>query len=194
MAPALPQDKKSGYTYREYREWPDNERWELTHGVACSMSPAPNTRHQAVLIKLAAVFLREAESSSCEVFPAPTDVVLGSQNKSLDEADTVVQPDIVMVCNSEIIHSEAIVGPPEIVVEILSPSTGFRDQSVKFSLYEDAGVAEYWIVNPETRVVEIFPRSSETGKFGPPKWYRNPGTVASLVLGRDIFVSGIWDR
>lgn len=188
----LPKEKESGFTYADYKSWPDEERWEIIHGIPYSMSPAPGTEHQFVLAELSLLLGPEAKKHGCQYFVPATDVILPSSGTSEDESDTVVQPDLMVVYDSDRIGPNAITGAPDLVVEILSPSTGFKDQSVKFSLYEQAGVREYWLINPQTRVVEIFYRPDPTAPFGPPAWYRDPGPVKSHVLGEELDLSDLW--
>lgn len=144
----LPQLKHPGYTLEEWKEW--EGRWELIDGVAYNMTPSPNTEHQRISTRLTArihVALDEIKTrmkgGSCEVFAAPIDVFLGSD---------VVQPDLLIVCDPAKITARGIEGPPDLVVEILSPSTAGKDVTRKWWLYEAAGVAEYLIVDPAEKV------------------------------------------
>lgn len=152
------------YTYRQYRTWPDSERWELIEGQAWSMSPAPLRRHQ----KLSHVFARDLgaflKGKPCEAYEAPFDVILPDGDESDDEADTVVQPDIVVYCDKSKLTESGARGAPDLVVEILSPSTSRRDQREKFNLYEKHGVREYWIVDPGNRAIQVYRRNS-SGHF-----------------------------
>ena len=190
----LPKEKESGFTYADYKSWPEEERWEIIHGIPYSMSPAPGTEHQQISIRLGALLLSAGKDRLCEALTAPTDVIFPTSGTSEDESDTVVQPDLMVVCDSHKIGQNAITGAPDLVVEILSPSTGFKDQSVKFSLYEQAGVREYWLINPQTRVVEIFYRPDPTAPFGPPAWYRDPGPIRSDVLDAELDLSSVWPQ
>jgi len=144
--PNLAPDER--FTYRHYRTWPDSERWELIEGAAYSMSPTPLTRHQRLARRL---FIRIAaflEGKPCEAFAAPFDVLLPRGDEPDDAVDTVVQPDIVVICDRSKITERGARGAPDLVVEILSPSTSKKDQHGKFELYEEHGVREYWIVAP----------------------------------------------
>lgn len=189
---ALPNEKADGFTYADYLTWPGEERWEVIRGVAYNMSPAPATGHQRIAARLTGILLQKVGRDGCEIFAAPTDVVLPTASESEEESSTVVQPDVLVVCDRHRITPRAIVGPPDLVVEILSPSTGFKDQSVKFDLYEKSGVREYWVINPETHVVEIFVRNDLDARFTAPRWYRDPGEVLSDLLGGVVDISGIW--
>jgi len=194
---ALPNEKSRGFTYADYLTWPDEERWEIIRGVPYDMSPAPATSHQYVQAQIIGILARDVSIGNCTVLGSPTDVILPALGEDEGESSTVVQPDVLVVCRPERITDRAVVGPPDLVVEILSPSTGFKDQSIKFDLYERCGVREYWVINPETRVVEIFVRSGEVGpdgspRYGAPRWYRDPGEITSDVLGGVVDLTRIW--
>jgi Uma2 family endonuclease len=128
------------FSWAEYRSWPDDERWELIDGVAYAMSPAPSTRHQAIVGGLFARIEQQLRGRPCRPFVAPTDVKLSEQD--------VVQPDILVVCRPERIHDSHIEGAPDLIVEVLSPNTAARDLRQKKALYERAGVREYLLIDP----------------------------------------------
>jgi len=137
------------YTVADYAAWNDNRRYELLHGRVHAMSPAPTSRHQAISRNLSfevGYFLKP--KATCQIFYAPIDVYLAD--------DTVVQPDIIVVCDPEKIVLKGCVGAPDLIVEILSPSTSKTDWKEKYQLYEQAGVREYWIVNPDDGLLHVF--------------------------------------
>ena len=146
----LPQLKQAGYTLDDWKTW--EGAWELIAGVAYptyGMAPAPAPEHQRVAVRFSSrcwLALDEAKQRSggtCEIFPAPIDLFLG---------DTVVQPDLLVVCDPTKITERGIEGAPELVVEILSPSTASKDLTRKRWLYEGAGVPEYLIIDPQEQV------------------------------------------
>ena len=143
------QDRR--YTYDDYAAWDDGKRWELIDGIPYAMS-APTTAHQRISGELhwqTRSFLR---GKACEVFAAPFDVRLNA-----DEGDdTVVQPDLLVVCDRAKLDEKGCKGAPDFIIEILSASTVQHDRVVKFNLYRDAGVREYWIVDPDTKLVEAY--------------------------------------
>jgi Uma2 family endonuclease len=141
--------KEVYYTYADYCTWDDSERWELIDGVAYAMSPAPSWGHQDISGNLLRFFLNFLYGKECKVFHAPFDVRLNADKND----DTVVQPDIVIICDRSKLQGTGCVGAPDMVVEILSPSTSSHDRVVKFQLYEKAGIREYWIVDPEAKAV-----------------------------------------
>jgi Uma2 family endonuclease len=144
----LPLLKHPDYNLADWEQW--DGRWELIDGVAYDMTPAPNTTHQGISLELTlriGNLLEEARQKSgggCRTFVAPTDVYLGPR--------TVVQPDLLIVCDPAKISVRGIEGPPDLVVEILSPRTASKDRTRKQWTYEAAGVLEYLIVDPEEKV------------------------------------------
>lgn len=134
------------FTYDDYRQWPDDERYELVDGRAYSQSCA-SPAHQAVCLGLASHLLRFFQGQGCQVFTAPLDV-------KLSETD-VVQPDVLVVCNPHKVSSSHIEGAPTLVIEVLSPSSLRHDRIRKFRLYSHYQVPEYWIVSPNPPMVEV---------------------------------------
>lgn len=155
-----PTKRPDRYTYRDYRGWPDDERWELIHGVAFAMSPAPRLRHQMVLLQIGAQLDAFFNGKPCRPVLSPVDVVL-VDDESIDDAQTVVQPDAFVVCDPEKLVDEGVLGAPDFIIEVLSPNTAMKDQSEKRVLYEAHGVGEYWIVNPDTLEVFIYTLKSD---------------------------------
>ena len=137
-------DKK--YTYSDYVQWDDDKRWELIDGTAHLMS-APNRMHQTLSRNLFRQLDRFLENKSCEVYYAPFDVRLNAD--SLD--NTVVQPDLVIICDDSKLDDSGCKGVPDMVVEILSPSTSHYDRNTKFNKYLKSGIREYWIIDPVTK-------------------------------------------
>lgn len=154
------------YTYADYLLWPEEERWEIIHGTAYSMSPAPGRRHQALLGRLHLAFQKSFEGKPCEVYLAPFDVLFPDRDDLLEEdIDTVVQPDLIVICDPGKLSERGCRGAPDLVVEILSPHTARKDMAQKYELYESAGVKEYWIVDPGNRFLTIHVLGPE-GRFG----------------------------
>ncbi len=151
---AIP-NKKQKYSYADYLTWDDEERLELIDGEIFNMSPAPSRRHQQVLRELSTAFSVFLRGKDCEVFFAPFDVRLLAENKKNDEIEHVVQPDLSIVCDQEKLDDRGCNGAPDMIVEILSPSSVKLDRWKKYQLYEKAGVKEYWLVDPMNESVEI---------------------------------------
>ncbi len=158
------------WSYREYREWPDDERWEIINGDAYAMSPAPSRRHQEIAGELFREIATYLLDKPCKVFIAPFDVRLPEADEADDGASNVVQPDIVVVCDRDKLDGSGCVGAPDMVAEILSPATSRKDQKEKFLLYERHGVKEYWIVDPVATVVHVYRLGAEN-RYGRPDVY-----------------------
>jgi Uma2 family endonuclease len=152
------------FTYGQYRTWPDSERWELLEGRAWSMSPAPKSRHQALVWRLSSLLFNFLKGRPCKAFPAPFDVLLPDGAEPDDEVATVVQPDISVFCEKSKLTERGARGAPDLVVEILSPSTSKKDQNDKFRIYEKHGVREYWIVDPAAWSLWVY-RLGSDGRF-----------------------------
>ncbi|MCL2153415.1 MAG: Uma2 family endonuclease [Oscillospiraceae bacterium] len=143
--------KEKRYTYAQYRNWPDDERWELIDGFAYSLA-APSLAHQRVcgeIFRQIGNFLRD---KPCQVFNAPCDVRLSAEGND----DDVVQPDILVVCDEKKLEDgKSVVDAPALVVEVLSPATTNYDRIKKYRLYQRAGIKEYWIVDPDEKVLTV---------------------------------------
>ena len=180
---AVPKHQTGTFTYADYLTWPEGERWELIHGIAYNMSPAPGRAHQRMTTRLTRIIESRTENSTCETYVAPFDVRLGPEENATDEqTETVVQPDISLFCDLTKLDERGAHGAPDLVVEVLSPSTGYKDQTEKLALYESAGVREYWIVNPDAAYVMVY-RLESDGRFGKPDYYRRDDALISNILG-----------
>ena len=150
-------DKNKRYTYADYLTWMDEKRRELFDGLIRLMSPAPTLSHQQVSVILLTRFYNYLENRKCKVFSAPFDVRLPKNGEKEDRKIlNVVQPDIVVVCDPNKLDERGCLGPPDLIVEILSKSSGKRDLKDKFLLYEKSGVNEYWIADPTHRNIQVF--------------------------------------
>jgi Uma2 family endonuclease len=158
------------FTYGDYLTWDDGERWELIDGVPYNMSPAPVRRHQGILMDLSRQFATYLLDKPCKAYHAPFDVRLPEGDEADEETFTVVQPDLVVVCDPDKLDDKGCRGAPDLVVEILSPSTSGKDMKQKFNLYEQRGVREYWIVDPSGGTVMVFRRGGD-GRYGRPGVY-----------------------
>lgn len=146
---ALPLPEKERYTYADYAELPEGAPYELIAG-SLVMAPSPTFQHQQVSLRLSAALFRYVEAHETgTVITAPMDVML--------EEDTTVQPDLAYIADArrEIIAEQRIEGAPDLVAEILSPSTAHRDVGIKKRLYEQYGVREYWTIDPESQTIEV---------------------------------------
>ena len=143
------QDRR--YTYEDYAAWDDGKRWELIDGIPFEMS-SPTMTHQSILMELSWQVRGFLRGKTCKVFAAPFDVRINADTRD----DIVVQPDLLVVCDRAKLDEKGCIGAPDFIVEILSPSTVRHDRVVKFNVYQDAGVREYWIVDPDVKVVNVF--------------------------------------
>lgn len=147
----LPQ-KDRKYTFADYLAWGDDERIEIIHGEAIVAQAAPSPAHQEAVQQISRQIGNYLEGKKCKVYPAPFAVYLND-----DEQDTtVVEPDISIVCDLSKINNYGCKGAPDMVIEVLSPSTARRDRLEKLNLYEQAGVKEYWIVDTVEQAVQVF--------------------------------------
>lgn len=163
---AIKLDRK--YTYADYKKWDNDERWELIYGEAYNMSPAPRRRHQRISGEIYREIANYLNGKPCEVYNAPFDVRLPFTKDDSDiKIDTVVQPDIVVVCDQTKLDAAGCLGAPDLVIEIISESTANRDLKIKFNLYEQVGVKEYWIIFPDENVIQIF--KLVNGEYGKPE-------------------------
>lgn len=179
----LPDPEKNGkYTYVDYKTWPDSERWELIDGVAYNMSPAPRREHQKVSISLSSQIFISLEGKPCEVYSAPLDVKLSAISGVDDnDIDIVVQPDILVVCDSDKLDEEGCNGAPDWIIEILSPSTSYKDENEKLMLYEKYGVREYWIIQPGAKMVFMY-ILDEKGNYKKPIVAKRDEVVSSYAV------------
>ena len=137
------------YTYSDYITWPDTPRYELIDGIAYMMS-SPSELHQSISVEICRQLANFLHGKQCKVYHAPFDVRLNAENKD----DTVLQPDIFVLCDkNKIQNGKCVVGPPDFIIEIMSPSTAQTDRIRKFNLYLQAGVREYWIISPEEKYI-----------------------------------------
>lgn len=182
------------YTYKDYLEWPEGERWELIEGVAYNMTPAPSRSHQKISVVLVDELFQYLKGKKCEVYHAPFDVRLPEGDEKDEEIRTVVQPDIVVVCDPSKLDEKGCKGSPDLVMEILSPSTTAVDYITKLNLYEKNQIPEYWIIHPTDKIVMVY-RLSENGKYSRAEIYSEAdkakvGLFDDLVIDlKDIFVS-----
>ena len=163
------------YTYADYCQWDDDQRWELIDGEAYAMSPAPKPRHQSIVGEIYGQLRDYLKGKPCKAFIAPFDVRLNATGQD----DTVVQPDITVICDRSKIDDKGCSGAPDFVVEVLSLASSRHDRLIKFNLYQRAGVREYWIVDPETDTVAI--HLLENGKYTTAA-YGDTGTAPVSIL------------
>jgi Uma2 family endonuclease len=176
-----------GFTYADYLTWNFKERIELIRGRIFKMSPAPSVMHQKITVNIEREFLIFLKDKPCQMLHAPVDVRLKGKpfrKKKLrdDEITTVVQPDIIIVCDEEkLTDIRSIDGAPDLIVEILSPGNTKTETKHKLQLYEENAVLEFWMVYPEYKQVHVY-LLDENELYGKPAIYEANESITSVVL------------
>lgn len=151
----MPFPREDRFTLADALTWDEQERVELIEGVPVMMSP-PTRVHQKIAGELFRQIGNYLEGKKCEVYAAPFAVRLFEKDEDRpDQVDTMVEPDISVICDSDKLDEIGCKGAPDMVIEVLSPSTQRHDRLTKYNLYQRAGVREYWIVNPEDRTIQV---------------------------------------
>jgi Uma2 family endonuclease len=187
-------DLSQQYTYADYLTWQFKERVELIRGWVRQMSPAPNVRHQRISRIITQAVAALLENKPCEMFSAPFDVrlPLPPHKTKGDKTDTVVQPDIVVICDPAKLDEQGCNGAPDLVIEILSPGNTRREMKDKLELYQTAGVPEYWIVDPEHEFILVY-TLDPTGKYTSSLPYTEGHTLTTPILpGFDLPVEQVF--
>jgi len=158
-------DLNGTYSYADYLNWNFKERIELIMGKIFKMSPAPAMKHQRIASRMASQMYTSFKNKPCEVFFAPFDVRLTVKDKKTNkDIQTVVQPDICVICDESKLDKRGCLGSPDLVIEILSPGNSKKEMKQKFQVYESSGVREYWLVEPKDCCVFIYTLNEE-GKY-----------------------------
>lgn len=148
------------YSFADYFSWSDGKRYELIDGKVKRMTPAPNKKHAVLTANIFGWIwgLFKNKKAKCRIFHAPFDVRFpdSEEESSDDKIFTVVQPDICVVCDEKKLDEKGCKGAPDLIVEVISPSTAKNDFNDKFNLYQKHGVREYWIVQPNERVLTVY--------------------------------------
>ncbi len=174
-------DPNGRYTYKDYLSWPDEFRCELINGVIYDMCAAPRRAHQDVIRDLVEVFIDYFKGKPCKMYFAPFDVILTAFGDRESDSDTVVQPDLSVFCDRSKLTLAGATGAPDLVVEILSPSTAIKDQREKRVLYERHRVREYWVINPANETAMIYVLGTD-GKFQRPQLFCRGETISSTIF------------
>ena len=176
-------DLSKRYTYADYLTWLDDARRELIEGFI-KMLPAPRRVHAEVSHNITWYLeaILKKNKGKCKVYSAPFDVRFPKNGETANERiDTVVQPDICVVCDLSKLDEFGCCGAPDMIVEILSPSTGKKDMTEKFTLYEKNGVKEYWIVYPKDGAIHVFLLQND-GKYNDGRVYERNEKVPVHVF------------
>ena len=183
-------DLTKQYTVNDYMSWKFDEMVELIKGYIFRMSPAPSSRHQIISLSLSHEIYSFLKKKTCKLFVAPSDVFL--QTKDVTD-QTVVQPDIYVVCDPNKLDDKGCHGAPDFVIEILSNSTSKKDLNEKFHLYEEVGVKEYWIVYPYECVIDVFISINGIFKFDK-KYTNNDEIFVKTLPGLKILMNDIFEN
>ncbi|MEP9410331.1 MAG: Uma2 family endonuclease [Candidatus Brocadia sp.] len=172
------------WTYEDYYNLDDGQRYEVIEGELI-VAPAPSFKHQEVitrLVRLISNYVYEKEVG--KVVASPVDVVL--------RKDIVLQPDIIYIShkNMGIVRDAGVFGTPDIIIEVLSPASVYRDMQVKKNIYERFGIQEYWIVFPDEKVIEIF--TLDKGRYALISSAEKAGKIVSQVLGMEIDIKDVF--
>ena len=147
-------DLTKTYSYADYLLWQFQDRVELIKGFILKMSPAPSMVHQRISNNLTGCFYENMKRKPCNVFQAPFDVRLPIASAKKDS--TVVQPDLCIICDASRLDSRGCKGTPDLMIEIISSSNSKHDVHTKFNLYQEAGVKEYWIIEPNDKIILVY--------------------------------------
>ncbi len=174
-------DLKKQYSLADYWNFKFDRMVELVKGFVITMAPAPTPYHQKVSLSLTKRLAVNLPAGPCQLYYAPLDVYLTSLEDASKPA-TVVQPDLLVVCDTKKITNRGCEGAPDWIAEILSPGSARRDYDIKFHLYEGAGVKEYWIIDPANRSVETYLLDVLTQTYQPDQTAVGEGVVHLKIL------------
>lgn len=146
------------YTYKDYLTYDENERIEIIGGKIYNMSPAPSRIHQKIIMKVSNQLENyiKANNGSCEVYPAPFDVILINDNEDVNSSKNIVQPDISVICDKSKLTDKGCTGSPDMIIEVVSPYNPSNDFVKKLNLYEKYKAKEYWIINPMKKNILVY--------------------------------------
>lgn len=188
--PLSKEDK--AYTYADYLKFPNDERWEIINGIPY-MQSAPTWQHQSISRELMLQFGEYLRNNQCQVFAAPFDLRLPKAEEDDENVTNVYQPDLLVVCDKSRLKGTGYYGIPSLIIEIVSPTTVRNDRLIKFNLYEKVGVNEYWIVEPDTKLVSVFVLQ-DNNRYGRTELYTETDYVTvSIFLDLIIDLSKVFN-
>ena len=182
LAEYLPTGQARGrYTYADYLTWQMEEMVELIKGkIFKQAAAAPRRIHQEISGKIFNKLYNFLENYSCKVYAAPFDVRLPVKSKNHEDIDTVVQPDICVICDQKKLDELGCLGAPDLIVEILSPGNNKKELQNKYEVYEESGVKEYWIIHPNECTLII--NTLINGKYQASRIFTHGDKVASQAV------------
>jgi len=161
-------DLNGTYSYADYLTWRLEETVELIKGKIMAMSPAPSLKHQSVITNLGGSLYQYFHKRPYKLFYTPFDVKLYNSKKSKltdQEVSSVVQPDLCVICDKEKLTEQGCNGAPDWIIEVLSPGNSNKEMRLKYDLYQENGVTEYWLVYPYEQAVYQFLLDKDTEKY-----------------------------
>jgi Uma2 family endonuclease len=168
------------HTYADYLGWGEEQHYELIDGLAWRMAPTPELVHQEVAGEIYRQLANALQGKPCRALIAPVDVRLPRASEADEEVDTVVQPDVLVVCDAAKLDRRGVRGAPDLVIEVVSPASASHDHVVKRAVYERAGVREYWLVHPWDRLVTRYLLAG--AEYGKPEVQELAGETPVAVL------------
>ncbi|MDR0503441.1 MAG: Uma2 family endonuclease [Treponema sp.] len=182
-------DENGRYTYADYLKWEGPQRYQLINGEAYQMA-SPSVAHQALLMGLSLNFGNWLAGKPCKVFAAPLDVRLFPKKDKSD--NTVVQPDLLVVCDNSKLDKDSVNGPPDLVIEIVSPTNTHSELFLKFQYYLKAGVREYWVIDPDKKMVQV--HIYENGHYISALYSDSEVIPVNILSGLEIKLENLWNR
>ena len=173
-------DLSKSYTYTDYLLFRFQERLEIIKGKIYAMSPAPNVAHQRTATNLTRIFSNFFYKTPCQVFTAPFDVRLPNKKGTDNKINTVVQPDLCIYCDADKLDERGGIDAPDLVVEILSPGNTQKEMNLKYNLYEEHGVREYWLVHPLDKTILIY--ALQDGQFVAHRPFTDEDIATSIIF------------
>ncbi|WP_114751784.1 Uma2 family endonuclease [Pleomorphovibrio marinus] len=181
------------YSYADYLNWQLDEMVELIKGKVFRQIAAPRRIHQEVSGRVFTKIYNYLEKKPCKVYAGPFDVRLPVKSKKNEDIDTVVQPDICVVCDPEKLDELGCVGAPDLIVEILSPGNNSKELQDKYKVYEASGVKEYWVIHPSENTLLIY--TLMNGEYKASRLFTTGDTLQSEVIkGFTLEVGDIFER
>lgn len=169
------------YTYADYLTWEIDHMVELIKGkVFRQAAAAPRRIHQELVLKIGSQLSGLLKGNKCKAYIAPFDVRLPVKSRKHEDINTVVQPDICVVCDPEKLDDLGCVGAPDLIMEILSPSNNKKELQNKYEVYEESGVLEYWIIHPYEKTLLVYTLTDR--KYVPSKLFTLGDRVPSQCI------------
>ncbi len=180
------------YSYADYLTWQMEEMVELIRGKVFRKAAAPRVIHQQVAGNVFVAFSIYLKGKKCKVFIAPFDVRLPVKSKKNEDIDTVVQPDICVICDPNKLDEAGCIGAPDLIVEVLSPGNNKKELQNKYDVYEEAGVREYWVIHPSECTLLVY--TLINGRYDASKIFTHGDRVASeAVTGFALDLEEVFD-